>query len=103
MTYVLILSAPRPDSRRQLLPQLQRYELGSIVRADVLRHSVLQHHVRQRFDQIVTVQPSCDPQCQTPSGILVDQRQQPKSTSTVGEDANKVVAQTSFACSGPYT
>src|ERR1035437_6611064 len=57
---------------RQPLPQLQCHKLRPIIGTYVLGHSVLQHHVRQRFDQIVTVQPSCDPQWQTPPGILVE-------------------------------
>jgi len=46
----------------------------------------------QGFDQIETVQPSCDPQGQTPAGVFVDQRQQPEGASVVGEGADNVVA-----------
>src|SRR3974377_812264 len=77
---------------RPPLPQLQGHELGSMVRAQVFGYSVLQHHVRQRFVQILTVQPAGNSQCQTPPGVLVDQPQQAKGTSVVGEGADKVVA-----------
>src|SRR3974390_13812 len=77
---------------RPPLPQLQGHELGSMVRAQVFGYSVLQHHVRQRFAPIVTVQPSGNSQCQTPPGVLVGQPQQAKGTSVVGEGADKVVA-----------
>src|ERR1022692_823278 len=77
---------------RQPLPQSFRNKLGPIVRSYVFRDTLHQHHIRQRLDQVVTVQPPCHPQGETLAGVLVDQRQQPQRPSILGEGADEVVA-----------
>src|ERR1039457_2309206 len=64
---------------------------GPVVRTDVLRDTVHQHHIGQGLDQIVTVQPPCYPDRQALPGVLVNQSQHPQGSPIVGAGADEVV------------
>ena len=82
--------SPPPPTFRPL-PQLPRHELPPIVRANVIRHPSVQHHIRQRFDHFVSSQPSCHADRQTLSRVFVDQRQHPQRSAVVRHRANEII------------
>ena len=71
-----------------------RRELGSVVRAQVLRRTVADEQISQRFEYVVGSEPAADLDRQTPSRVLVEHRQQlqwptvvrPRSHEVVGPD-----------------
>ena len=58
----------------QPLPQLLRYELRTVVRSNILWNSALEHHIGQRFDDLITPESSSDSNRQALPRGFIDHR-----------------------------
>ncbi len=66
--------------------------LRPIVRTNVLRNALGQHHISQRFDDAKAVDAAGDPDGQTLASELVDQGQKPDPTTIMGLGFDEIVA-----------
>src|SRR5271168_258676 len=86
------LDVQRPGTHlAQPFPQFLRHELRTIVRTNVFRYSVEQHHVRKGFDHFIPPKPSGHTDRQALPGVFVDQRQHPQHSAVVRHRTHEVV------------
>ena len=84
-----------------MLYEVITHEFRPIVRAKILRNTSHQHDVGQRLNHLLAAQPARHSDRQTFPRVFVDEGQQPKASTIVGEGAHKVVAPDVVCSLGP--